>query len=69
MLDWIVCWGAERSVADGQVLCPVSPTADGPRAVHLAHCLTCRHLVAACVDREAAATCSVEAHVELEGGP
>lgn len=68
MLDWIVCLGAERSVAGWQVVCPVSPVTEGLRAVDVADCVICHHLVTACGDRVAAAMCSVEAQVELEGG-
>jgi hypothetical protein len=68
MLDWIVCLGAERSVAGLHVACPAWRGTDGPRTVGLTDCLACRHLVATGVDRMAAAMCSVEAQVELEGG-
>ena len=66
MLDWIVCLGEERSVADRHVVCPASPGTDLPRAVLLADCLACRHLVAAGVDRVAAAMCSVDALFERD---
>jgi hypothetical protein len=68
MLDWLVCLGAERSVVDQHVACPGSPITDRPRAVHVADCLACRHLVAAGADRLLVGMCSVEAEVELEGG-
>ena len=67
MLDWIVFQGEERSVADRHVVCPTfAKNTDLPRAVLLADCLACRHLVAAGVDRVAAAMCSVDALVELD---
>ncbi len=68
MLDWIVCLGAERSVADWHVACPESPGTARPGTVALTDCLACRHLVAARVDRMAAGMCSIEAQVELDGG-
>jgi len=67
MFDWIVCLGAERSITDGQVTCPGLPITDRPRAVPVTDCLTCRHLMAAWVDRVAAEMCSVEAPDELQG--
>jgi hypothetical protein len=60
MLDWIVCLGKERSVADQLVDCPAIQITDRPRPVRLADCLACHHLVAAYVDRRAAAMCSIE---------
>jgi hypothetical protein len=66
MLDWIVCLGEERSVADRHVACPAVRSTDPPRTVHVAECLTCRHLMAVSVDRQAAAMCSADAQVELE---
>jgi hypothetical protein len=68
MLDWIVCLGAERSVADRHVACPAWRGTNRPATVGLTDCLACRHLVAAGFDRMAAAMCSVEAQVELEDG-
>ena len=53
-LDWIVCLGSERQVADGRVECP---TLSGPMSVE--RCLDCRHLAATPFDRLAEGMCSV----------
>lgn len=58
-LDWIVCFGSERQVADGRVECPTlsGPARRGTMSVE--RCLDCCHLAATPVDRMAEGMCSV----------
>lgn len=60
MLDWIVCLGAERHVADGYVLCPGGAGESGGLHVNVDDCLNCRHLMAAANDRTPSDACSAE---------
>lgn len=54
-ITWIVCFGAERQVADGRAACPRSSS---PADVAIETCLGCRHLMATPVDRMAEGMCS-----------
>ena len=57
MLDWIVCGGAERTIAEQRVACPSSPWG----YVDAKECLLCRHLMATPIDRLADGQCAMGA--------
>ena len=60
MLDWIVCHGEERSVANRRVLCPGSSIDAAASDIRVEDCLLCRHLVTTAADRTWASMCSAE---------
>jgi hypothetical protein len=60
VLDWIVCLGAERPVADMRVVCPTGLGAVATAEVPVEECLRCRHLLATAVDRIPTFMCSVD---------
>ena len=57
-LDWIVCLGLERQVADGRVECPSLRLPDRRGKVSVEQCLDCRHLLATPMDRVPDFMCS-----------
>jgi hypothetical protein len=59
-IDWIVCRGRERSVADGWILCPGGGESEEGRAIRMQDCLDCRHLTASPLDREPEGMCATE---------
>lgn len=56
-IDWIVCRGDERQVAEGRVHCPALKQRDTRQAVRVEDCLACRRLIATSVDRMRAGMC------------
>jgi hypothetical protein len=58
-LDWIVCLGSERPVANGRVECPTLSDSAQRGTMSVERCLECRHLVATPIDRMAESMCSV----------
>ena len=57
-VDWVVCHGFERAVADGRVECPAETAGAQSREVDIQDCLECRHLTVTPVDRERQGMCS-----------
>lgn len=57
-VDWVVCHGFGRPVAEGRVECPVRTAGAQSQEVSLPECLECRHLMATPVDRERQGMCS-----------
>ena len=60
VLDWIVCLGAERPVAQMRVHCPRRYDGTSDAEVDAEVCLSCRHLLTTPVDRMPQFSCEVD---------
>ena len=65
MLDWIVCHGAERPMAEGHVRCPAAAGATAVE-VDVEDCIACRYLMATAADRMPQFACAVEWAAETD---
>lgn len=59
-IQWIVCRGEERQVANGCVWCPTQPGSEQGHERRVEECLDCRHLVDTAVDRLPDGMCTTE---------
>jgi hypothetical protein len=66
VLDWIVCLGAERPMAEGQVRCPTGADSTATVQVDVEDCLACRYLMATAADRAPQFMCEVEWAAETD---